>query len=214
MRIQVNKVHFPVTALGPGSRIGIWMQGCSIGCPGCISRDTWHGGREYETTVDALLAQCDRLTTDEVDGVTISGGEPFDQPAALAALIAGLCARRVRQATPMDILLYSGQPLERLRQHHSAILAGADAVISEPYVAARAPGGRWWGSSNQVLTALSPLGEERYVDAEGKGGPAMQVSIDMEHIWMIGVPRPMDMARLERATRVRGLEIGLVSWRA
>ncbi len=41
MNILLNKAHFPVTVLGPGRRIGIWLQGCSIGCAGCISQDTW-----------------------------------------------------------------------------------------------------------------------------------------------------------------------------
>ena len=40
-QIGLNRVHFPVTALGPGRRVGIWLQGCSIRCPGCMSLDTW-----------------------------------------------------------------------------------------------------------------------------------------------------------------------------
>ena len=41
MKIAINKAHFPVTVLGPGRRIGIWLQGCSIHCKGCVSQDTW-----------------------------------------------------------------------------------------------------------------------------------------------------------------------------
>ena len=43
--IAISRIHYPVTTLGPGKRIGIWMQGCSIRCPGCISADTWAPGR-------------------------------------------------------------------------------------------------------------------------------------------------------------------------
>ncbi|HSV19446.1 MAG TPA: 4Fe-4S cluster-binding domain-containing protein, partial [Casimicrobiaceae bacterium] len=39
--IELNKAHWPVTVLGPGKRIGLWLQGCSIHCPGCVSQDTW-----------------------------------------------------------------------------------------------------------------------------------------------------------------------------
>ncbi len=39
--IELNKAHWPVTVLGPGRRIGLWVQGCSIHCPGCVSQDTW-----------------------------------------------------------------------------------------------------------------------------------------------------------------------------
>ena len=56
MKLQLNKAHFPVTALGPGRRIGIWVQGCSIQCPGCVSLDTWKPDRSKAIEVDALIA--------------------------------------------------------------------------------------------------------------------------------------------------------------
>ncbi|MCA1696856.1 MAG: radical SAM protein, partial [Actinobacteria bacterium] len=34
-------MHHPVTTLGYGTRAGVWVQGCTIGCHGCASRDTW-----------------------------------------------------------------------------------------------------------------------------------------------------------------------------
>ena len=39
--VGVSRLHFPVTTLGPGRRAAIWLQGCSIHCRGCVSRDTW-----------------------------------------------------------------------------------------------------------------------------------------------------------------------------
>ena len=50
MRIRVNRVARPVTVLGPGRRLGLWVQGCSIRCPGCASEDTWDpaAGRDLE----------------------------------------------------------------------------------------------------------------------------------------------------------------------
>jgi anaerobic ribonucleoside-triphosphate reductase activating protein len=39
MKIAVSKAHYPVTVLGPGKRIGIWL-GCRIQCKGCVSQDT------------------------------------------------------------------------------------------------------------------------------------------------------------------------------
>ncbi|WP_461325238.1 4Fe-4S cluster-binding domain-containing protein [Bradyrhizobium diazoefficiens] len=49
IRISVSRIHFPVTTLGPGRRLGIWFQGCSIRCPGCISMDTWmEGAGKYD----------------------------------------------------------------------------------------------------------------------------------------------------------------------
>src|SRR4051794_30769668 len=104
--IALSRIHFPLTTLGPGRRIGIWLQGCSIRCPGCISLDTWAKGRGA-TTVDAVLDSV-RPWLAAADGITVSGGEPFDQEAALEALLHGLRAR-----TSADILVFSGYPLER-----------------------------------------------------------------------------------------------------
>src|SRR5688572_31286206 len=106
MTISLSRVHFPITTLGFGRRIGVWFQGCSIQCPGCVSHDTWAFGRG-QTTVDLV---CDTLAANlnQADGVTISGGEPFDQPAALEALL-----RWLRGRFAGDVLVFSGYPWEQ-----------------------------------------------------------------------------------------------------
>ncbi|MGG7582215.1 4Fe-4S cluster-binding domain-containing protein [Rhizobium sp. Nf11,1] len=78
-------MHFPVTALGPGRRIGIWFQGCSIRCPGCISADTWTTGKGTTTLEEVVNTLQPWLP--EAEGVTVSGGEPFDQQEALQSLL-------------------------------------------------------------------------------------------------------------------------------
>ncbi|MEX0827366.1 MAG: 4Fe-4S cluster-binding domain-containing protein, partial [Haliea sp.] len=83
--LQLSRVHFPVTALGPGRRIGIWFQGCSIRCSGCISLDTWDDKKGL-TSVENFMAEVYEWVA-KADGVTISGGEPFDQVHALERLL-------------------------------------------------------------------------------------------------------------------------------
>ena len=85
MRVAVSRLHFPVTTLGPGRRVGLWFQGCSLRCPGCISVDTWDAGLGG-TTVAELLGAIEALMPDAC-GLTVSGGEPFEQPAALAEVL-------------------------------------------------------------------------------------------------------------------------------
>ncbi|MFN8753673.1 MAG: 4Fe-4S cluster-binding domain-containing protein, partial [Betaproteobacteria bacterium] len=119
--IALNKAHFPVTVLGPGRRIGLWTQGCSIGCKGCISQDTWDQDESRRVPVDTLVAWCRSACNDQLDGITISGGEPFDQPEALRALLEALWAWRAELSEPFDILCYSGHPLRRLERQHGDI---------------------------------------------------------------------------------------------
>jgi anaerobic ribonucleoside-triphosphate reductase activating protein len=217
MNILLNKAHFPVTVLGPGRRIGLWLQGCSIRCKGCVSRDTWPADPARALPVEALLDWCRKVAADGLDGVTISGGEPFDQPKPLAALLDGLAAWRTRARADFDILCYSGYPLKMLEKKHAQLLAKLDALIPEPYADGRPLGHAWRGSDNQTLVPLSPRGTARYAayadapqPAEGK---RMQVAVEGGRLWFIGIPHRGDMAALETLCRARGLNFSGASWR-
>jgi anaerobic ribonucleoside-triphosphate reductase activating protein len=215
--LELNKAHWPVTVLGPGRRIGLWVQGCSIHCPGCVSQDTWPRDPAKAISVADLVAWCKRTAGDAVEGVTISGGEPFDQPVALAALLRALDAWRRRAHLDFDILCYSGYPLRTLERDHAAILALLDAVIPEPYVDRLPLTHVWRGSSNQTLVPLSARGRARYatfVDQPADdAGKKMQVSVEGGRVWMIGIPARGDMARVEALCASRGLTLEKVSWR-
>lgn len=212
--LRLSRMHYPVTVLGFGRRIGIWLQGCSIGCAGCISKDTWGLDGGFDATIDEVLEKCEAWGSEgEVDGVTISGGEPFDQPVALRALLdaLGVWLGSARQSA--DLLCYSGYPERRLRERFPEILDRLDVVIPNPYVESRAPGGRWRGSSNQRLALLTPLGRTRYGAMSNEPEPPeIQFVVD-DGIWFIGIPRPGDMRALEEKLRERGVLLGDASWR-
>ncbi|MES2443889.1 MAG: 4Fe-4S cluster-binding domain-containing protein [Pseudomonadota bacterium] len=216
MLIRINRIHYPVTALGPGRRVGIWVQGCSIGCPGCASRDTWEAGAGREVAVESVLRHCRELEG-EVDGITISGGEPFEQPEALLALLDALDGWRSESGREIDLLCYSGLPLARLRRDFPAILARLDAVIPEPFVDRLVPEGPWRGSANQPLVALSALGERRYGAAgmaQAAAARPIQVDVQGGQVWFIGIPGRGDLDRLVDACRTRGIVMEGASWRS
>ena len=83
--VRLAKLHHPVTALGPGVRAGIWFQGCTLACPGCLSRDTWEADESRRVPVSSVLEWLAGLP--ELDGVTISGGEPMCQLEFTRALL-------------------------------------------------------------------------------------------------------------------------------
>ena len=220
MRLRVNKVHFPVTTLGYGRRLGLWLQGCSIGCKGCISLDTWDADGGWDVDVMDVREWCDARWSQGIDGITISGGEPFEQPQALAALLDVLNEWRCGIDAPFDTLCYSGMPRRRLEQRHPEILDLLDVLIPEPYVHLGAQAGpsaaRWRGSENQPIVPLTPLGRKRYGAAAeyAAQAPRMQVSVERGAVWFIGIPRSGDMARLQDRAAARGVELREVSWRA
>jgi anaerobic ribonucleoside-triphosphate reductase activating protein len=215
MRMRLNRAHYPVVVLGYGRRAGLWLQGCGIGCAGCVARDTWDPDPATEVEVAAVVDWCRSLPGD-VDGVTISGGEPFDQPDALHELLLGLHRWRAATGRTVDLLCYSGRSLAVLRARFGRLLALLDVIVPGPYVAAQAPGGRWRGSANQDLVPLTALGNERYDDeVDRPAGPTrMQIGTDGDRIYHIGIPAPGDLAALEAAMARRGLAYREASWRS
>jgi len=215
--LEINKAHFPVTVLGPGRRIGLWVQGCSIGCKGCVSMDTWSKDAGKKVAIDDLLAWCKQVGAAGFDGVTISGGEPFDQEQGLAVLLQGLREWRRSEERDFDILCYSGYPLKTLQNKRASVLGLLDAVIPEPFIDSQEPVSVWRGSANQSLVPLSDLGHQRFdayvskplADTDKK----MQVAVEHGKIWMIGIPARGDMEKVEALCSSRGLSLQDVSWR-
>jgi anaerobic ribonucleoside-triphosphate reductase activating protein len=181
MIAYVNRIAFPVTALGFGTRVAVWLQGCSIRCSGCIVPETWERNDDAALPFEALRSAIAGWSA-RADGLTISGGEPFDQPDVIAAL-----ATAWRREAAGDVLVYSGYPFARLRERFRPVLATIDAVISEPFVARAADGRAFIGSSNQRLSALTPLGRDRYGDL---GVYARRIDVALRHdaVHLAGVP--------------------------
>ncbi|WP_026413992.1 4Fe-4S single cluster domain-containing protein [Actinomadura oligospora] len=232
--LLLAKAHYPVTTLGPGTRAGVWTQGCTLHCNGCLSRDTWEADPAKAVPVEALLGWLRSLPA-PLDGITISGGEPFQQPEAVLELVSGVRAWQAElghESIPLDILIYSGYVYTRLSRSPAAreILNRCDAVITGPYVDRLNPEGRhssggsllWRGSANQRVVPLSDLGRQRYAEAAGKvtnrdDTPRMQVSVDEgpegRRVYYIGIPRRGDLDHLTSTLEQAGVRAGDVSWR-
>lgn len=214
---RVSRVHYPVTALGPGRRLGIWFQGCPLGCRGCVSRDTWDPAGGRRTSVTELAALWADAVADGADGLTVSGGEPLAQPEELAELLgaADEIRRSAAPGRPVDFLVFTGYVPEELNPAMAAALTLADAVITGRYDVTKPTRLIWRGSANQRLTPRTPLGRQRYaeyLDHEPERVP-MQVSTAGGDLWFIGVPGQGDMPRLEQALRTRGITLKGVTWR-
>lgn len=200
--------------LGYGRRIGIWLQGCPIRCEGCISTDTWEDDPDREMTVEMLLEWCRVIARDQVDGVTITGGEPFHQADTLLSLLEGIRQWERDLAYPLDILCYSGFDFAYLERHHSDVLLLIDAVITDPFRADFPMVDPLCGSGNQSVVPLSPLGIIRYdkVTRFASKSGQLQLQADRDSLWFIGIPEHNAMDTFRARCAEKGLIIKETSW--
>ncbi|WP_207936642.1 4Fe-4S single cluster domain-containing protein [Actinomadura sp. KC216] len=88
-------------ANGPGTRAVVWLQGCTLACPGCFAPET-HAGGGLEVTVDEMFAHI-AVLGGRIEGVTITGGEPLQQFRPLLRLLG-----RIREETSLSALVLTG----------------------------------------------------------------------------------------------------------
>lgn len=159
--MQIERTFTGITALGPGNRMAVWVNGCPRNCPGCISPNLRREAPENECNVAEYFSA---FAYDDIDGVSISGGEPFYQAAELLSLV-----RFLRDKGIKDILVYTGYTLAELIAMRDptvdAILGGIAVLIDGPYIAEENDDtGNLAGSKNQKIHIFDESFRKRYED--------------------------------------------------
>ena len=195
-----------VAGLGPGRRTVIWVAGCSLRCPGCMTPELLPR-RPLDMPVEKAAALV--LADSRWDGrLTISGGEPFEQAGALAKLVSLL-----RRARDCEVLVYSGRRIEELRRSSDAaeLLAEIDMLIDGPFVWGASNELPWRGSDNQRFHALTPKGERHAADANAGAGPTRRPLsvqwIEGLGLRVIGIPRRNFFRRFRERGAARGIAV-------
>ncbi|NOT46586.1 MAG: radical SAM protein [Acidobacteria bacterium] len=132
---------------GPGRRSVIQTAGCSIRCKHCFVPQTHERANGRLVSIAAIVDEIVSHRT-EHDGVTILGGEPFDQPESVAQLVSRLSNR------DLHITVYSGYTIDQLIQKRvpsiDYILTHIDLLIDGPFIVSlRGNSGEYRGSQNQ-----------------------------------------------------------------
>ena len=133
---------------GPGYRYTIFTQGCPHHCPGCHNPQShdFEGGRVVDT--ETILRQVRENPL--LDGITLSGGEPFCQPEACRALA------EAAHDLGMSVWCYTGYTWEKLMQEADparlALLDAVDVLVDGPFILAqKSLELKFCGSRNQRL---------------------------------------------------------------
>ncbi len=167
MNARIHAIDPRSRANGPGIRFVVWLQGCTLACPGCFNPATHAAdGAALDRSIDDVLAELDASSA---AGLTLSGGEPVQQPQAVGALLAGARARG------LSTLMFSGYALDEIRALPGGpeILALLDVLIDGRYRAPLRLGRGLRGSSNQHIHLLT----DRHTLAEVEATPAAEIVI-------------------------------------
>lgn len=123
-----SKITFDSIVDGPGIRMVLWTQGCPHRCPGCHNPQTHslQGGFEEDVSVIIQEIHNARLQT----GLTLSGGEPFDQADALLDVV------REAKKDGLSLWAYSGYTFEELMQDSTRkkLLEAIDVLVDGRFV--------------------------------------------------------------------------------
>ena len=133
---------------GPGIRYTVFTQGCPHHCPGCHNPKTHAQDGGYTVDTEKIVAQL--RANPLLDGLTLSGGEPFEQPAA--------CTELARQAhvLGLNVWCYTGYTCEVLltakKPAWEALLQQVDVLVDGPFLLGeRSLELQYRGSKNQRL---------------------------------------------------------------
>ena len=136
---------------GPGMRFVCFVQGCPHHCPGCHNPDSHDPSGGTEMTADEVIEQM--LSNPLTDGLTLSGGEPFNQAKDCLAIA------KAAHAHGLNVWCYTGHTLEHLMDNgtdaQKALLREVDVLVDGRYVQEkRSLSIEWRGSTNQRIIDL------------------------------------------------------------
>ena len=125
---------------GPGKRLVVFLQGCSIRCRGCWNSHMWEFGGGTDTGTEEILRLCEGT-----EGITLLGGEPLDQAEGVLSIV------RAVKGRGQTCVLFTGYRKKELKTPaQRACWDLSDLVIAGPYVEGkRSVRLQFRGSTNQ-----------------------------------------------------------------
>ena len=124
---------------GEGARYVVFLQGCNHHCQGCQNPETWNfdGGTEISAKEIAEDFRKRKL----LDGITLSGGDPFFQQKA--------CVELIDLLDGVNVWIYTGFEYDEISETELAKMA--DVLVVGKFVEELKCDGQYFGSSNQKI---------------------------------------------------------------
>lgn len=153
---------------GPGMRYVLFVQGCSHHCEGCHNKHTWSFKENKLMTVNQIFEDI-KKEIPLIEGVTFSGGEPFDQPKELTIL-----ARKIKDELGLNVMSYTGYTYDQLKgcsmlrdcdsTYKNQLLDTVDILVDGKFEENNQEGAHEWaGSANQNIYFLTKPTKESVI---------------------------------------------------
>jgi anaerobic ribonucleoside-triphosphate reductase activating protein len=178
LSLRVHALLEHSCANGPGCRAVIWVQGCGIRCAGCCNPGAQDPDGGQVVPVAELVGWVRAIR--DIEGLTLSGGEPLQQRQEVEALLRG-----VRTTSDLSVLLFTGHDWRRVHAtpEFGEVVALCDVVVAGPYRREEPHGGGLRGSANQTIHLLT----DRYSLADLEAVPQVEVVFDEDDAILTGV---------------------------
>lgn len=207
----MNRALAPVSTLGPGSRLGLWVQGCTLACPGCASQDTWDTSRGSWWSVGRLVGVVEQeIQRSGITALSVTGGEPLQQADAVAEL---LRAVRPLLTGGVPVLLFTGYAPTAARARAPWLDELCDVVIAGRYRPELAGPHALVATSNQTVLCRDDSVRQEFMQWQDSVPNRLEVTVDDHDLYLVGVPRPGDLPAFEQAMARRGVHFSSLTWR-
>lgn len=141
---------------GTGARYVVFLQGCAHHCPGCQNPDTWDFDGGYEMDAGQIVLDYQKRAK-LLDGITLSGGDPFYQQSE--------CVELLKTLPGVNVWIYTGFEYDEIKDTELAQMA--DVLVTRPFVAELRCEGKMYGSSNQEIHESGKLDKAKDGDTDG-----------------------------------------------
>ena len=184
--LKIYNIIESTKTLGPFNRFALWTQGCNFNCTGCMTPDSQslEGGQSIST--EKLIQMI--LYTPGIEGITISGGEPFIQAESLYMII-----KELRDIRDFGVIVYTGYTLKQLEEKEDKLtnlfLENIDILIDGLYDDKLNDGISLRGSSNQNVHQLTQRYTDVFDEYYGKSAREIEIHMQEENMMIVGIPK-------------------------
>lgn len=196
---------YPVSySNGPGRRSVIWVQGCTLKCPGCFNQAFQpHISQYLVDPQNFALKITDLCQEHNCEGITLTGGEPFQQSQAVVQFV------EIIRENDFNIVCFSGYTYPKLvestHEDIRTLLGMIDLLIAGPFDISNQCYRTWFHDPDKELVYITDrISSERINNLQD-----LEFIVEGSDISVTGFPEQKDYKILKDLFEKNQLEINL-----